>query len=392
MVDIIRKKNKWGAKRLLTIGGILALVLLIFSAFYFTRGGNKLNVDADRITISEIKQDKFRESIPENGQVMPLITLYVQATGGGRVAEKYVEDGDILKRGQPILKLVNPDVEMAMANTANTVSQSLAQIQLDQINAQTATVQKLNSLADVEQLYLEAKRVYDVDTKLYAQHVIGSQEYVTATNNFNALSRKLELQKVILHQDTVDRATQEKQDQESYERAKATLRVMQEKVDLLTIRAQISGQLTSLDAEIGQTKTDGYPLAQIDSLGGFKVRLTDVDEHYENRVFTGQTGTFSYNDTTYTLKITQVFTAIANGRFQVDMKFVGKVPHGIRKGQTLQITLNLSDERTAILVPKGGFFQQTGGSDRSNTRVRGRGPRTAGRHLGALILPLIGHY
>jgi HlyD family secretion protein len=215
----------------------------------------------------------------------------------------------------------------------------------------------------VELAYKEAERVYNLDTKLYAQHVIGSQEYITATNNYNVLKQKYALQKEILRQDTVDRARQQQQDQESYDRAKATLKIMQEKVNGLIITAPITGRLTSLDAEIGQTKTAGYPLAQIDSLNGFKVRLTDVDEHYLNRVFTGQTGTFTYgSDTIYTLKITQVFSAVTNGRFQVDMKFVGKVPHGLHKGQTLQVTLALSDERTAILVPKGGFYQQTGGN------------------------------
>ena len=130
---------------------------------------------------------------------------------------------------------------------------------------------------------------------------------------------------------------------ESYDRAKETLKIMQEKVGMLTVTAPISGQLTSLDAEIGQTKTTGYPLAQIDSLGGFKVRLTDVDEHYVSRVFPGQTGTFTLQSdtTTYVLRITQVFSAITNGRFMVDMKFVGKVPQGLRKGQTLQVTLAL---------------------------------------------------
>jgi HlyD family secretion protein len=346
----------------MTIGGILALVLLIFSAFYFTRGGSKLNVDLDRITISDIKKDKFRETIPENGTVMPLETFYLNATDGGRVEEKYVEDGDILKKGQPILKLANPDVELAMANTATSVSTALANMQVAQINAQQNTVLKLNALADAEQVYLEAKRVYDVDTTLYARHVIGRQEYTTAFNNYNVYGQKLELQKQMLRQDTLDRAQEAQQDKESYERAKETLIVMQQKVDLLTVRAPISGQLTSLDAEQGESKTSGQALAQIDSLGGYKVRLTDVDEHYLNRIFTGQTGTFDYNDTTYTLKITQVFTAVANARFQVDMKFVGKVPSGLHKGQTLQVTLALSDERMAILVPKGGFYQQTGGN------------------------------
>jgi HlyD family secretion protein len=362
VVDIVRKKKKWGAKRLLTIGGILALVLLIFSAFYFTRGGSKLNVDVDRITISEIKQDKFQESIPQNGTVMPLHTIYLNTIDGGRVEERYVEDGAILKKGDPILRLSNTDVEYNMANQANTVSSTLAAIQLAQVNAEQNTVQKLNNMADIMQLFVEAERLYNVDKKLYDKKVIGSQEYQTALNNYTYLKQKKDLQLQILHEDTIERQQQEKQNQESYVRAQATLRIMQQKVDQLIIRAQIDGQLTSLDAEIGQTRTPGYPIAQIDGLDGFKVRLSDVDEHYANRVFTGQTGTFSYNDTTYTLKITQVFAAIANGRFMVDMKFVGKVPKGLRKGQTLQVTLALSDERTAILVPKGGFYQQTGGN------------------------------
>jgi HlyD family secretion protein len=348
----------------MTIGGILALVLLIFSAFYFTRGGNKLNVDVDRITISEIKKDVFQESIPENGRVMPLLTEYVNTVDGGQVAEIYVKDGDILKRNQPILKLVNTAVEMDMANTATSVSTTLANIQLAEINAQQNTVLKLTSLADVEQQYLEAKRLYDVDTMLYARHVIGLQEYTTAANNYHVYKQKFELQKEILRQDTLSRAQQAQQDKESYDRSKETLKVMQEKVHQLIVSAPISGQLTSLDAEIGQTKTPGYALAQMDSLGGWKVRLDDVDEHYLNRVYNGQTGTFVLNNdtTVYKLRITQVFSAITNGRFQVDMKFVGKVPDGLRKGQTLQVTLDLSDERQAILVPKGGFYQQTGGN------------------------------
>jgi HlyD family secretion protein len=346
----------------MTIGGILALVLLIFSAFYFTRGGSKLNVDLDRITISEIKKDKFQESIPENGEVMPLHTLFVNTVDGGRVAEIYVTDGDTLKEGQPILRLTNTSVELAAASQANSVSTTLSQMQLARVQADENTVGKLNSRADVELLYKEAERTYNLDTKLYAAHVIGLQEYQTAVNNYNAYKQKLALQVEMLHQDTVSRVAQDKQDQESYQRAQQTLKIMQEEVNNLVVRAQIAGQITALDAEIGQTKTPGYPLAQIDQLNGFKVRLTDVDQHYENRVFDGQTGTFEYNDTTYTLKITQVFTQIVNGRFMVDMKFVGKVPAGIRKGLTLQVTLALSQERTAILVPKGGFYQQTGGN------------------------------
>jgi HlyD family secretion protein len=347
----------------LTIGGILALALLIFASFYFARGGNKLNVDLDRITISEIKQDKFQESIPENGTVLPLTTIYLNTPDGGRVAERYVEDGAILKKGDPILRLTNTDVELSAANQANTVSQTLASIQLDRVTAEQNTVLKLNNMADVESLFVEAERLYNLDKKLYAQHVIGSQEYQTAVNNYNYLLRKRDLQQEILHQDSISRDEQTKQEDESYQRAQQTLNIMKEKVNDLIIRAPIDGQLTALDAEVGQTKTPGYALAQIDATNGYLVRLTDVDEHYVNRVFTGQTATFTLGDSsTYKLKIIKVYTQIALGRFQVDMHFVGKVPQGLRKGQTLQVTLALSDERSAILVPKGGFYQQTGGN------------------------------
>jgi HlyD family secretion protein len=346
----------------MTIGGILALVLLIFSAFYFTRGGSKLNVDLDRITISEIKKDKFQESIPENGTVMPLLTEYVNTVDGGQVAQKYVDDGAILKRNQPILRLTNTAVELDAATQANTVSTTLSQMQLARVQADENTVTKLNAKADVELLFKEAERTYNLDNKLYAAHVIGSQEYQTAVNNYNAYKQKLALQEEILRQDTISRVAQDKQDQESYVRAQQTLNLMQRKVKDLIVVAPIAGQLTSLDAEIGQTKTAGYALAQIDSLGGFKVRLEDVDQHYINRVFVGQTGTFDFNEVSYTLKITKVYTQVVAGRFMVDMNFVGKEPAGIRKGQTLQVTLALSQERTAILVPKGGFYQQTGGN------------------------------
>ena len=362
-MDRVIPKKRWSTKRLLTIGGILALALLIFASFYFARGGNKLNVDLDRITISEIKQDKFQESIPENGTVLPLTTIYLNTTDGGRVAERYVDDGAILKKGDPILRLSNTDVELNSANQANTVSSTLAQIQLDRETAEQNTVSKLTNMADVESLFVEAERLYVLDKKLYAEHVIGSQEYQTALNNYNYLLRKRNLSQEILRQDTIARQEQTKQEDESYRRAQQTLNIMKEKVSDLIVRAPIDGQLTALDAEVGQTRAAGYALAQIDATDGFKVRLTDVDEHYVNRVFTGQTGTFTLGDSTsYTLKITKVFTQITAGRFQVDMNFVGKVPKGIRKGQTLQVTLALSDERTAILVPKGGFYQQTGGN------------------------------
>jgi HlyD family secretion protein len=347
----------------MTIAGITALVLLIAGSFYFTSGKNRLNVDLERITVSEITKAPFQESIPQNGTVLPLTTIYLVTTDGGRVEQKYVEDGAILKAGDPILKLANTDLELSMSGQATQVSSMLANMQLAEVNAAQNTVNKQTSLAAVELQFAEAERIYNLDKKLYAKNAIGAQEMASATNNYNSYKTTLALQQEILRQDTVSRQQQSEQNKQSLERAKASLDIVQRKVAGLIIRAPVDGQLTSLDAEIGQSKTPGFALGQLDVLDGFKVRLSDVDEHYINRVFSGQTGTFNLgNDTTYKLKIVKVYTQVTNGRFMVDMNFVGKVPKGIRKGQTLQITLALSDETTAVLVPKGGFYQQTGGN------------------------------
>jgi HlyD family secretion protein len=347
----------------MTIAGILALVLLIAGSFYFTSGKSRLNVDLERITVSEITKAPFQESIPQNGTVLPLTTIYLVTTDGGRVEKRYVEDGAILKANDPILKLANTDLELNMSNAATQVSQMLATMQYAEVQAAQNTVNKQNSLAAMQLQFSEAERIYNLDKKLFAQKAIGSQEMAQATNNFNSYKYQLGLQQEILRQDSISRQQQAEQNKDNLNRARESLDIVQRKVRGLTIVAPVDGQLTSLDAEIGQSKTPGAPLGQLDVLDGFKVRLSDVDEHYINRVFTGQTGTFNLGtDTSYKLKITKVYTQVTNGRFMVDMNFIGKIPRGLRKGQTLQITLALSDETTAVLVPKGGFYQQTGGN------------------------------
>ncbi len=362
MVDIVRKKKTWTTKRILTIIGILALASLITGAVLFTSGKSKLNVDLERITISEVTKAPFQESIPQNGTVLPLTTIYLVTPDGGRVEQKFVEDGAILKKGEPILKLSNTDLELNLSTSMTGISSMLANMQFAKVNADQNTVSKLQQMADVQSSYIEAERIYTLDKRLYGQKVIGLQEFKQAENNYNYYRQKRDLQQEILKQDTVSRAQQQAQDKESYARAQTSLAILKTKVNGLIIVSPVDGQLTSLDAEIGQSKTPGASLGQLDVLDGFKVRLSDVDEHYINRVYTGQTGTFSFNDTSYKLKIIKVYTQVTNGRFMVDMNFVGKVPKGIRKGQTLQITLALSDETTAILLPKGGFYQQTGGN------------------------------
>jgi HlyD family secretion protein len=360
-MDRVIAKKTWSTKRILTIVGILALASLIGASIYFSSGKSRLNVDMERITISEVKKGSFQEFIPVNGTVLPLTSIYLDALEGGRVEEKFVEDGAILKKNQPILRLSNSDLELSLANQETSVFQTLAQMQNTKNNAEQNSIVRQQQSADVEIALIEAERKYNLNKKLFEQKVIGKQEYTESENNYNAQKRKMNLSSAVMKQDAGSMRQQVSQSGESYSRMQNTMQLMRRKVGDLVVRSPIDGQLTSLDAEIGESKQKGQRLGQIDATGGFKVRV-EVDEHYISRIFIGLMGNCSFAGKEYALKIKKVYTQVAAGRFQVDMEFVGEAPENIRRGQTLQIRLALSDETQALLVAKGGFYQQTGGN------------------------------
>ncbi len=355
------EKKFWSTKRLLTIGGAVAIVGLIGGSYYATSGKSRLNVDTERITISEIKKGAFQETIPVNGTVLPQTTIYLDALEGGRVEQKFVEDGAIMKKDQPILRLSNTDLELSLANQETQVFNVLTQMNISKNSATQNTIRQLNQLADVDNALAEAERIYNVNKTLNEQGVTGSQDFKQAENNYIYQQRRKKLTEDILKQDTESVNLMGKQDKESLLRMQNTLALMRRKVGDLVVKSPIDGQLTSLDAEIGQSINRGIRLGQIDMTTGFKVRA-DIDEHYISRIYVGLKGTFSLANKDYNLSIKKVYTQVTAGRFQVDLVFDGKVPEGIRRGQTLQIRLALSDETQALLLPRGGFYQQTGGN------------------------------
>jgi len=361
-VDRKIEKSRWNTKRLLMIAGITALVsLIVFVAVTGLTGKSKYNVPVDRITISDITKGPFSEFIPVNGIVMPQITLYVDAVQGGIVQQKFVEDGAKLHKGDPIVKLSNTDVELNLANNETALYNLQTQMQISKNNAAQNTVGKLQAMADVENSFKDAERVYNLDKKLYAQKAIGLQEYQVAENTYNYQLRKRNLTREILRQDTVLTKVQNQQAQEQYVQMKHSLDLMRQQVADLTVRATIDGQLTSLDAEVGQNKNRGDHLAQIDGFNGLKVQAL-IDDHYISRVIPGMTAYYPTDNKNYKMVVKKVYVQVTNGQFKVDMMFLGEVPPGLRKGQTLQIRLVFSDEQPAILLPKGGFYQQTGGN------------------------------
>ena len=356
----IKKKRFTRTKIMMTLG---ASIILFFIAYLLlsSNGKTKLNINVERISISTITAGVFQENIPVNGLVSPITTIYLDALEGGRVEEIYVEDGDIMKQNEPILRLSNTDLELSLINQETAVYNLLTQMQISQNSARQNTINKLNRMTDVENELIEADRIYTLNKKLYTQKAIGQHEFQESENNYNYQKQRMELAVEILKQDSLSIKQELEQSNSSYIRTQSALELMRKKVGDLVVRAPVDGQLTSLDAEMGQSKTKGERLGQLDVLSGFKVRVA-IDEHYISRIYTGQNGTFPFNENDYKLTIKKVYTQVTNGRFQVDMIFDKKIPASIRRGQSLQIRLALSDEKEALLVPKGSFFQQTGGN------------------------------
>ena len=360
-MDRVIEKKKWNAKRIGIIVFTLLLIGLIAFSFLGTQGGRKLNVDKERLSIFEVKEAVFQEFIPVNGTVLPIRTIYLDASVGGRVEEKYVEDGAVLKKGDPILKLSNTDLELSLVNQEIQVLNLLTQAQIAKTSAQQVSISNRNQMADVEQGLIEAKRIYELNQKLFDKDAIGKQDYLKSKNEYLYQKEKVELTKQILKQDSTSSIQKVFQDQETYNRTQSALELMRQKVGDLVVRAPVDGQLTSFDAEIGQNKNAGERLGQVDVLTGYKVNA-DIDEHYINRVFIGQKAEFKLKDENYDLIITKVYSQVKDGKFRVDFEFADKTPESIRRGQSLQIRLALSDETSALLLKKGGFYQQTGGN------------------------------
>ncbi|NEN24288.1 efflux RND transporter periplasmic adaptor subunit [Cryomorpha ignava] len=360
-MDIPIEKKRFSTKKILLYGGILLLLCFIVFVIASASGVSKLNVEIERMSISTVSDGVFQENIPVNGIVLPITTIYLDALEGGRVEEKYVEDGEVLEIGDPILRLSNTDLELSLVNQETQVYNLLTQMQISQNAARQNTINKLNQYTDVESSLIESKRVYELNKVLHEKGAIGRQDFIKAENDYNYQKERMKLSGEILKEDSIAIMQENEQVKSSYARTQSALDLMRRKVADLVVKSPIAGQLTSLDAEIGQSKNKGDRLGQIDVLSGFKVRA-DIDEHYISRIYTGQTGSFTMNDQSYSLVIKKVYTQVTSGRFQVDMQFADSVPQGIRRGQTLQIRLALSDEKQAVLIPKGGFFQQTGGN------------------------------
>jgi HlyD family secretion protein len=339
-------------------GGGLMFLILIVSILADT--GSKLNVETDKITISTVEEGDFQEFIPITGSVLPKTTYYLDVILGGTVEKKYVEEGTMLKTGDKILKLSNPSLQLSALQNEAATYQQINDARNTRLQIQQNSIALQTELVNANYDYINSKQVFDREKIMWEKKLISEQEFEQARDKFLHDEKQLKLTRENFAQDSVLKHSQLDQIASSIDRLQKNLELIRENIDNLTIKAPINGQLTALDAETGQSKSPGEQLGQIDAMDGFKVRA-DIDEFYIARVAKGLHATADIDGKDFKLVITKVFPEVKNGKFQVDMDFDGKVPDGIRRGQTLQIRLQLSERTKALLLARGGFYQKTGG-------------------------------
>ncbi|GAA4430184.1 efflux RND transporter periplasmic adaptor subunit [Pontibacter saemangeumensis] len=360
MDRVIEKKTNT-PKRIALIAGAAAVLVLIIYNLLFAEHTSKLNVDSERVTLGSVKEGVFQEFIAIDGSVEPLKTFYLDIAEGGRVEQIYTEDGQTVEVGDTILKLSNTTLQIDFMTRESQLYDLMNERQNSEITMKQDLIRKENELAEIEYNLAQAKRSYDRNKMLIAEKVIPQEEFQASQDEFNYLTKRKTLAERSVKQDAQLMNDRLRQLDLSISRMSANIDMARNTLDNLYITAPIAGQLSTLKAEVGESKGAGENIGQVDNLSGYKVSA-NIDQHYISRVYEGLTGTFDFNGKTHEVKIAKVFPEVQNNTFKVDMEFAGAAPEGIRRGQTLQLKLNLNDGGKAVLVPRGGFYQSTGGN------------------------------
>lgn len=354
------EKKKWPPKKIVTYMGVVLLTVFIIYQLFFSDKSSRLKVNQDRIVVSTVYNGEFQEFIPVIGTVIPIKTIYLDAVEGGTVEQIYLEAGSFVNQGDPILKLTNTNLLLdIMYREAELFQQSNNLRNTRLAMEQNALIIK-GQLIDLKFEIKKTARDYKNQKSLVDQNLIAVQEFETTRDEYEYLNDKLALTLQSYHQDSVFREIQMDQLEASLVRMETNLEIVKQNMGNLILKAPVSGQLTSRNAEIGESKTKGERLGQIDVLDGFKL-LIAVDEYYISKISIGQKGTFTFDGKKHELRIGKVYPEVLNGRFEVDMEFVSEEPEGIRRGQSQHIRLELGDPGEGLLLARGGFFQKTGG-------------------------------
>ncbi|HAC16357.1 MAG TPA: efflux transporter periplasmic adaptor subunit, partial [Bacteroidetes bacterium] len=322
--------------------------------------GSSLNVDGSKIQISVVEEAPFQENISVNGAIIPSRSIYLDAVEGGRVERINVDAGENVSEGDVILVLTNNNLQLDVMNREAQILEQINTLRATRIQLQQQRLTLRNDLLTNQTELQRRKREFETNKSLYERGLVAEHQYLESEQLYSeALSRsKLYSEQVAI--DSLAINAQFTHIDSSLENMIKNLDLVGEITDFLVVRAPISGQLTSLDAEIGETKVSGQRLGQIDITDSYKVRAT-VDEIYISRVEVGQIGVFDVDGLDYELSVTRIYPEVTDNRFQIDLDFTDQRPETIRRGQSVRLRLALSEVSNALILQRGAFFQQTGG-------------------------------
>lgn len=359
MDRIIENKAKKRRKYYWIGGSVLVLALLVWQIF-FADHSSKLNVDTDRLTIVEVLQQDFLDYMNANGTVEPIATIYLDAVEGGRIEKILIEEGSMLKEDDVILILSNPDLNLRILTNQASLAEQENRLRDTKIAMEQQRIELRRQIIQLEYDLIRQKRDYNNNKGLFDKGLIAEQEYLLSKENYELSNHTIKLFRERAEQDSIFRATQVVNLEEALDRMRENLSLVKDKLESLKVKAPVSGQLGSLDAEIGQNVTTGFRLGQINVLDDYKIAAL-VDQHWIDRIKTGLPASIDRNDKIFNLEIKKVYPEVRNGQFQVDLEFTGEKPENIRAGQTYRINIELGQPEIAIQVAKGGFFSTTGG-------------------------------
>ena len=373
MDRVIEKKRGFQLKKHGPWVAGAALLALLLGWLVFGNHASTLRVSRDDVTISEVRQAEFKDYVRTNGQVLPIQVVQISPEEGGIVMEKVVEEGSMVHRGDVIVRLSNSSLDLQILNAEAELAEKQNLLRNTQVTMQQ---DRLNNQTEQAQLDMDTQRkqrTFEQNQRLYEEKLIGREDYLQSQEDYQLAAKKRTLVSQRLKQDSIYRTVQMDQMEYNLENMRRNVVLVRQRKDKLEVRSAIDGELGLLDVELGQSISPGQKIGQINDLSDYKVQA-QIDEHYIDRVRQGLTATFTRGERQYSLQVRKVYPEVREGKFRCDFIFAGERPDNIRTGQTYYIDLELSQPEQAILIPRGTFFQTTGGQwifvvDKSGNRA-----------------------
>jgi len=317
--------------------------------------------DADKLTISKVQYGDFEDVVLLNASVVPLTSVIVSSPEGGTVAEIFTENGANVVKGTPLLRIANPNALSGYTSSETSIIEQINQLRKVRLDLEQNQRVMAQDMMVIENALRTAGRKYKIDSALFLNKVITREEFNTSSQDYEYNKGRREILRQAVKQENQSRTMQLHQIDISVTRMNESLETIRKNIENMTIKAPVSGRLSSYDPVIGKSYTVNEMLGKIDVMQGYKLQA-GVDEYYINRVKEGQTANCEFNGKTYRLTVKKVIPEVTAGQFQVELVFEGKSPDELRRGLSLQVKLTLSDNSKSLLLAQGQFFQSTGGS------------------------------